>query len=275
MRVLCFALFLFTGMLFANCQAALVLDDLSGYSNNFDFLNSNGSENFWSNDRATQSSSGDADSGSPGWYWQGGSVSSFFYGTGNPGTNDHGAYSLQSEIAGDNALGSYAGGSYPQLAWGLVLQNNTGSTIGEVEITFTGEQYRRAETSADRLTFSFKTSATEILDTEPSAELPAGWQSEPNLDFEAPLAPVGPPFFAPPYPSETLTETLLVNLPAGHYLGLRWHDTDVAGNDAALAIDDLTLSFTIASVPEPSAVLFGGLVCGLLGLNCFRKRLSV
>lgn len=271
MRVPCLVLFLALGVQLANCQAALVVEDLTGYSNDFDFLNSGGSENFWDNDRSSESTSGSTLSGSPGWYWQDGVTTSFFYGTGS--ASSPGAYAFQSNTPGDMALGSYAGGSFSQLAWGLVLQNDTGSTIGEVEVTFTGEQYRRAETSADRLTFSFQTSATEITDLEPSAEVPVSWQSESKLDFEAPLAPGTPPFFDPPYPSETLTETLLVNLPAGHYLGLRWHDADVAGNDAALAIDDLSLSFTVASVPEPSAVLFGGVVCGLLGVNYLRKRL--
>ena len=275
MRILCLAIAVITGMFFANCEAALVLDDLSGYSNDFDFLTSSQTKVPWNNDQATIS-----ESGSPGWYWQHSASSSLTYDLG--GASDPGAFALLDfSTAGDRALGSYtdeAGlGTILDVSWGLVLQNNTSQTISEVEVTFTGEQYRRATNSEDFLTFSFQTSASEITDLEPQEVLPTGWQSESELDFKAPLEPIsvagGFKFFDPPYPSETLTETLLVNLPAGYYLGLRWHDTNVAGEDAALAIDDLSLSFTIASVPEPSAFLFGGLISGIVGVSYLRKRL--
>ncbi|QDS96972.1 hypothetical protein [Adhaeretor mobilis] len=276
MRVLFLAASL--ALLVTECRAALVLNDLTDYTNDFNFLNTTESENFWDNDRSTQSTSGTTPSGSPGWYWQDGVTSSFFYGTGI--ASSPGAYSFQSGVPGDLALGSYTdldgSDTIEQVAWGIVLHNNTGSTISEVEVTYTGEQYRRAGAGLDSLTFSFQTSSAEITDLEPLNSAPTGWQSDPSLTFDAPLDPGSPPFYDPPLPtdtlttSETLTSTLSVNLPAGHFLGLRWHDANITGSDAGLAIDDLTLSFT--AVPEPSAFLFGGLICGVLGANHFSKR---
>ena len=254
------------GIAGSSAIASLVLNNLSDYTSNFDHLAVANKYNDWTNDQSNESPSG-----SPGWYWQNG-ASSLTYEAGSAGSP--GPFSMgDSANPADRAMGSYAGSGNLNIAWGIVFQNNTGQTISQVDISYGGEQWRRAETTADSLQFSFVSSASAIDDFLPaSGPTPAGWTTEANLAFAAPLAPGTPPYFAPLTPTP-IFGTLAVNVPNGHYLALRWHDGDVAGNDAALGIDDLTVSFTATAVPEPSAFLFGGLVCSVLCLvTRTRKR---
>ena len=238
-------------------SAALVLNDLSDYTNDFNYLATVGGTNAWMDNQGN-----DSTSGSPGWYWQKESVS-FTYDAGGAGSP--GAFSLGASTSTDRAMGSYTGSGNLNVAWGVVFHNNSGQTISQVDVSFTGEQWARAETTNDMLHFSFVTSATEITDFIPAAgATPPNWNSEANLAFAAPLSPIGNTtgifrFFDPidGNNEETVSSTIAVNVPNDHYLVLRWHDGDVADKDAALGIDDLTVSFTATAVPEPSAFLFG------------------
>jgi len=243
--------------------ADLVLNDLSDYTNNFDFLKTADKLNAWNNDQATQT-----ESGSPGWYWQKGTAS-LTYEAGN--ATSPGAFSLGT--SNDRAMGSYTGSGNLNIAWGIVFQNNSGQTISQIDVSYNGEQWRRADTTVDSLQFSFATSAAAINDLVPTGgPSPAGWTPEASLSFAAPLAPGTPAFFDPISPT-AVSSTIAVNVPNGQFLALRWYDGDVAGNDAALGIDDLTVSFTATAVPEPSALLFGGLVAGVLAVAAeIRKR---
>jgi len=242
--------------------AALTLTNLDGYTQDFNSLG-NQTSYAWGNDQPTPN-----ENGIPGWYWQDGS-GSLTYDSGNP--NGGGGYSMGSGIGEsditDRAMGGMADAAKPNIVWGIVFENNSGETITEINLSFTGEQWRRADTSTDSLSFSFSSSATEITDLLPaSGATPAGWSSNPNLTFEAPLAPGTPAFFDPPAPSETLSDTFSVAVPNGHFVALRWHDGDVTGKDAGLGIDDLTVSFAVQAIPEASSVAFGCLLACFAGL---------
>ena len=64
-----------------------------------------------------------------------------------------------------------------------------------------------------------------------------------------------------------ITATVNVTVPAGYYLAIRWFDGEKAGqNDAGMGIDNLSVNFTGVAVPEPTALLFGGIVCGMAGM---------
>lgn len=60
-----------------------------------------------------------------------------------------------------------------------------------------------------------------------------------------------------------------LTLPVVTNLRLRWTNTSTTPQ---FRIDDVTLSGTLSAVPEPAAVLFGGLVCSLLGLTVAGRR---
>ncbi len=242
--------------------AALVLNDLGEYTNDFNFLAGVGKGHAWTNDQSNESSSG-----SPGWYWQN-ETASLVYEAG--GAGDSGAFSFGTP--GDRAMGNYADAGNPNTAWGVVFQNKTGQTISQLDISYKGEQWRRAGTSPDRLHFSFISTAMEITDLVAAAGAsPTDWSPEVSLAFTAPLAP-GTPAFFDPIPPTPVSSTISITVPHDHYFALRWYDGDVLGDDAALGIDDLTVSFTATAVPEPTAFLFGGLVCGVYLVAGLRKR---
>ncbi|CAN0373206.1 unnamed protein product, partial [Ectocarpus sp. 4 AP-2014] len=70
--------------------------------------------------------------------------------------------------------------------------------------------------------------------------------------------------------SEELLASFDVDVPVGGYLALRWYDGDQSGFDYGMAIDDLTVTF--AAIPEPTAVLFGGLLTTALCATLGRRR---
>jgi hypothetical protein len=97
---------------------------------------------------------------------------------------------------------------------------------------------------------------------------PGGFTSE-ALDFDSP-ATTGSVW------STATNRSIVLNTPAvavGSNLFLRWTiDTLASSNNEEgdqLALDNIS----VTAVPEPAAFLFGGLVCGVLGLTAIGRRL--
>lgn len=250
-------------------EAAYVLNLLTPYEQDFDFLAASGASNAWHNDGP----SGPSTSGSPGWYWQNGSGSLTYEGGFPFGPN---AFSLG--IGTDRAMGNYASATNATTAWGFVLQNDTGESITSVTIAYTGEQWRTNDTiTNETLQFSLRVASAEITDLVPTeGAIPSGWTHVAALDFEAPqtTATAG---IADGSTSEYYTEfseELSINVPDGQFLALRWFDGDDAGSDAALGVDSLTVSFTASAVPEAGAFLNGAIVCAAVALLVVGGRIS-
>ena len=62
------------------------------------------------------------------------------------------------------------------------------------------------------------------------------------------------------------------NWAAGETLWIRWTETNDAGNDHGLAIDNVSVTAGTA-IPEPStyAMILGGLTLGLVALRRYRR----
>jgi hypothetical protein len=243
----------------AGAYAALVLNELTPYSTNFNFL-AKTDANPWVNDAPSETANG-----SPGWYWQNASGTATYQG-GSPSPNVNGAFAPWPDGA-DSALANYGGpgngGEYA--AWGVVFRNNTSSTITSVTVNYWGEQWTRGAL-VDSLRFSYRASATIINDLVPaSGATPSGWLAESGLNFQA--VETGTPFFLDPVMRQQRTATLPLTVAPGEYLALRWYDADdfvgstSSFRDATMGIDDLTVSFSdaVAAVPEASGLLFCGL----------------
>jgi hypothetical protein len=61
---------------------------------------------------------------------------------GQGSSNKAGFYSFGTGTAIDRAMGSVASGTFGTIAYGILLQNNSGVAINNVTITYTGEQWR-------------------------------------------------------------------------------------------------------------------------------------
>ncbi|MBE2179928.1 MAG: hypothetical protein IAE97_05610 [Chthoniobacterales bacterium] len=143
----------------------------------------------------------------------------------------------------DRALGATAGASNARPQFGVVLRNNTASTISQIAISFAGEQWRGTG-SATTLVFDYQVGNLPSIAATGTFTEPGG-----NFNFTASGASgsingkvagrVG-----------NLGGTLSgLNWAPGQYLILRWSNST---NSAGMAIDDLQIVSIGAPPPTPT-----------------------
>lgn len=218
------------------------------YSQNFDTLANTGTANTWT-DNSTLT----------GWYASksaGAALAAYQAGT---GSGTAGAlYSFGASAATDRALGSIGSGTVGNLAYGVRLVNDTAEAVNNITISYTGEQWRNGgNATAQPLTFSYMVSATPITSSDAGTTLT--WTAVPALDFTSPTtgataAALDGNAAANQHVFSGIVLSGVSVLP-GQEIFLRWLDLNDAGNDHALAIDNLTVSFTGAPpVTNPPAI---------------------
>lgn len=185
------------------------------------------------------------------------------------GTNPSGSlYSFGASGSADRALGAIASGSNT-MAFGFRLVNNSTNTLEDITISFTQENWRSSTGAQNTIAASWSTSAS------PADFLSAasGFTNVSGLDLvgPAPVTTNGPldGNLAANQVARSFTFAG-INLAVGSSLYLRWRDTNDTGNDAGLAIDNMTISAT--AVPEPTSAGLLALT-GVAGL-AFRRRRS-
>lgn len=211
----------------------VLITTTGSYSQDFNSLPSTGSPT-WTNNSTIEN-----------WYSSG--FTSFTVGNGS--VNSGGLYSFG--VAGTNAvteraLGSLGSGSATP-AYGVVLKNTSGVNITDIKISYTGEQWRNGGVAATQpLAFYYATSASPITSIAAGA---TGYTSVAALNFtsrvgtttaaalDGNLAANRTTFSNIPIPS--------LSLPNDSYIILKWDDINDSGNDHGLAIDDVTISWTI------------------------------
>ncbi|MGE0481790.1 MAG: PEP-CTERM sorting domain-containing protein [Phycisphaerae bacterium] len=184
----------------------------------------------------------------------------------NDGLSNTGAvYSYGSAGSAERALGSLASGSNVP-AIGTELVNNTGVEITSLLIEFYREQWRSSTSTQNVLAFAYGVSGG----TADSSN----YLNEGSLVAFNALDAVGEPAVATngaldgnaPEHRVLVSAALSVSIPAGSSLFIRWTDTNDVGNDAGLALDDLSITPTL--VPEPSTLA----ALALLGIAALRRR---
>jgi hypothetical protein len=259
-------------------RGAIVLNNLTPYSQDFNFLANSRDINLWSDNAPTQSAGG-----SPGWFWQNSLTPDLpmFYAAGSGvSAEDLGrAYALMHNNTDEQAMGSLNGVDNPYTAWGVVFRNNTGQTITSVNLTYFGEQWRRAR-APDGLQFSLKVSDSPITDLVPAQATPAGWTADAAMSFSVPVVLAGQTRIVldgnvAPH-RQQISGLLPITVAPGQYFAFRWHDSDGAvATGAALAIDDLLVNFNVAaaaSLPETSAFALCGAASAFFGVAAWRRR---
>jgi len=204
----------------------------------------------------------------PGLVWVGTKIagtgtSAMPYTTDNVGSgNSGGIYNYGLATGGtDRALGSLASGSNTP-AFGVAIVNNSGSAITEFTLSFNSEQYRSSTTSQNFLTFAWGTSATASdSDFLTNASLTGNVLGD--VIGDNPVAANGG--LVPNISIRSYSVTISgLNVGIGDRIYIRWSDFNDFGNDAGLAIDDLSFS----AVPTPGATA----LLGLAGLAGLRRR---
>jgi hypothetical protein len=214
------------------------------YVQNFDSLSNSGSPS-WT-DNATLA----------GWYISKSvapnNVTSYTPGTGSSGTGA--IYSFGASGSAGRALGSVASGTPGNFAYGVRFTNDTSSAQSNVTVSYTGEQWRNGgNTSAQKLAFSYLVSSSPITNSD--AVNANSWTAFTGLDFTTPTIGATSGALDGNNPANEQVFTNVV-LPAvvqpGQEIFLRWFDMNDSGNDHAVAVDNLTVSFSASTNSPPS-----------------------
>lgn len=230
------------------------------YSQDFDTLANTGTPAFVN------------DSTLDGWNLFRGPAAATQYTPGTGSSNSGSFYSFGAAGSTERALGSISSGTSGTQTYTLVLQNLTGNTLTSFSLNYDGEQWRDGGQGTFAPTLHSLTFDTLVTATVSDAILlGAGFTAVPALNFQGPISAntttngnalngnVAPNRVA------NINGSVNVNWTPGSFLVLRWTDLNEAGNDHALALDNLSFS----AVPTPGAVALAG-VAGLVGIR--RRR---
>jgi len=177
------------------------------------------------------------------------------------GTNTAGnLYSYGTGTNSDRALGSLGsgGGAAGSFAWGVQLRNNSSETVTNLTVAFTGEQWRNSAAAAQTVAFYYKISGSPITALNPNNN--GTWTAVPALNFTSPItggtagALDGNAGANRTVISATAIPSL--SLAPGEYIMLKWDDPDHTGSDHGLAIDDVTIAWTVPAGPANTSVQF-------------------
>lgn len=231
------------------------------YAQSFDSLAATGST-AWTNDATLA-----------GWSLFRASGSSLAVTAGTGSSNAGGFYSFGVGTQSDRALGSVASGSTGTLSYVLALTNDSGSALNSFTLRFDGEQWRHGGATSPAVSLAQNLKLEYGFGTTPAGvawQVPGG-----SFDFTSPV--FGTSAVTSSIGNSTgllanLGGTVATNWAQGSTLWIRWVDTDSAGADHGLAIDNVSFSVTAAPVPEPGtcAMLLAGL--GAVGFIARRRR---
>ena len=216
---------------------------------NLSSLNSAYTQNF--NSLASTGTAVDVSTLPTGWLFiETGTSANTTYAAGTGSLNTGNTYSFGLD-ATDRALGGLQSGSLVP-TMGAQFQNNTGSIITSLNITYTGEQWRLGATArgADRLDFQYSTTATALNN--------GTWTNVDSLDFNSPIT-VGTVGALNGNLAANRTIITLklkgLTIAPGSAIWIRWQDFNVTSSDDGLAIDDFSIMPMGVPVNQPSIAI--------------------
>ena len=168
--------------------------------------------------------------------------------TGSDNAGD--VYSFGSSGSAERAYGTLRSGALVPII-GAQFTNNTGSTVTSLIISYAGEMWRAGVTNrgaADRLDFQLSTNATSLST--------GTWVDYNNLDFNSPnLNATAGALNGNSAGNQTAVSFTITGLsiPNGSSFWIRWTDFDISSSDDGLAVDDFSLTPSVADLaPEVS-----------------------
>jgi hypothetical protein len=182
------------------------------------------------------------------------------------GSSGRGVVSYGTDEATDRALGFLPTSNQINAA-GLSFVNNTGSTLAQFTLTYTGEQWRRGNVeSGNTLTFGYL-----ITDSASDNIVTGTFSPVAALDFASPNVQTSPTEVAIDgnlSGNRTTVSYTVKNLDwqPNETLILRWLIVELSGQDDGLAIDDLAFS----AIPEPMSLML--LASGVLVMVSGRRK---
>ncbi len=176
----------------------------------------------------------------------------------NDGASNSGAlYSYGSNGSGERALGTVGSGSTGTIFYALRLKNTTGATITNLQVSYTGEQWRNGGSNTPQtVNFTYQTAPSLTSVTSGT------WTAVPSLNFTGPVNSSSAASLngnlADNFTNLSFNITGL-NIPPGNEFMIRWEDIDHSGADNGLAIDDLVITNQVCATPaaKPTSMVFG------------------
>jgi len=160
--------------------------------------------------------------------------------------NGGGLFSYGSTGSTDRAFGALPINGIGEIAYGLVFTNDTGNSVSNFVVTYTGEQWRNGGSRTNLLTFWYRVSPTAITNPEPA--IFTNWTAVNALNFESPtlVTPNGFALDGNQNSNRHVFSSVLVSglvLPRSQNVFFRWHDVNDSGADEGMGVDDLSISF--------------------------------
>jgi len=192
----------------------------------------------------------------PGWFMTeggGGARDNEQYAVDTGGSTTGDMYSYGSAGSVERALGQLRSGTLVPL-FGACFTNNTGSTITNLAIAYTGEQWRLGTAGrTDQMNFEYSLNATDLVT--------GTWTNVSALNFVSPdTATAGAKNGNAAANRTALSSTISsLSVANGATFWIRWNDQDASGADDGLAVDDFSLT--------PSAVAAVNLSINDVSLN--------
>ena len=169
-------------------------------------------------------------------------------------------YSFGTNSSTDRALGNLTSSTIDTSHYGLRLTNNTGTTLGQITLQYTGEQWRDGGAASPGSVAQSVAFGYAVTDSTPTNVGNFSVSGNPGgLSAVTTVAGLG--FTSPTFGATTaasldgnsaanrVTKSLTFGgfyWAPGQDLWLRWTDNDDTGNDHGLGIDDLTFSANVA-----------------------------
>lgn len=167
-----------------------------------------------------------------------GSNSNTSYIADNGNANAGNTYSYGTTGSTDRALGALASGSL-ESRWGAQFENNTGTVINQLLISYVGEQWRfgGGRSTQDHIIFEISTNATSLNN--------GTWTAVTALDYlSSNIAGTAGSRDGNNSTYKTVLNGTVpgLNISAGSTFWIRFVDENITGNDDGLAIDDFSLT---------------------------------
>lgn len=200
----------------------------------------------YSQDFNTLANSGSSSSLPTGWLFnETGTNANGLYNAGTGSGTGGDTYSFGTGTSTDRALGTLQSGSLISTI-GAQIQNNSGTTITKIKISYTGEQWRLGTISrTDKLSFQYSLDANDLTN--------GTWVDVTALDFITPtITAVGAKDGNAPGNRTEIVYTIRdLSIPNGAVFLIRWTDFNASGSDDGLAIDDFTIEANPVDLVPP------------------------
>lgn len=185
----------------------------------------------------------------PGWYRSSATFAGHVNMTAAAPTNTGGFYTYECNGNNDQKIGSRAssGTGLSNIRYGVVLRNQTGSTINSLRVAYTGYQLSLAQNGGvvNTLAFDFVTSASlpSITATATASVATLNFDQVTSSGMAGSAQIEGYPCTR----SLAISGCVALATPLANnsYILLRWTDVDDSNNDHHMAIDDVKIDFDL------------------------------